>query len=1527
MDTKSQKYNPLEAAILSAIHANSTIIVEDNSSISSALASLESVLKNSKEATQAEKKAFTDIIKVKPYGDFSRALDITLDSVRPKNDSSISVIATSDILLSLLTIVNRYSRQPFSKINSESFKPALIINVCVTSSADGQVDTSSIFAFSDLKCAILTSSNSQESYDFVKVGNIASKETGLPIIHYFDVNNSQKSTDALVFTNNEDIHKIYQSKHEEILQKIKEKEEKTQTEPENETNPESESKKNEEKETIISLTESLGAAFESVSLNTPYSSITYKGSDTAKVVFVSPVITDLNKIIAAGNSSKTNSNEYAFIEINQYRPFPKAAIIESLPKTTEKLVLLEQLKPNTNVWGPLVYDFVLLSQDSDYVSKMQSNPLIIDVQSSLSLRSVFNAESKSKIKSIVKRLLKEVSKTSSSTLIRLETLLNEEPTTGSTNVTKDIDETHTQKNVHQELEYANKIMYQQILNTAFEGRLSIVNSADPQTIWGEANKLETNPEYSFGVVLAIEQKRQQLLNSILSLLKDNKGYVGSELELLLSKWAKDYNESSNVLPHLTEKIIELLDLNTDNESENLKNIKSLKDYFRKRSNWLIGTDEWAVDIGNSGVHHVLSSGININMLIIDTSDYSDSSEDSASVIKRRISQKKDIGLYALNYGNAYVASISAYSSYTQALTALIEADSYPGPSIILAHLPKHSESTEIVSSTYLPIETMKLSKLAVDSGKWPLYRWKPNHDKEGSFVLDSQKLKAEIQSFLDRNNMLTVISNTVPKFYSGIDNTLEARKSREQARAAQRDLEKLMAGLQGPSITILYCSDASNAEEASRRINRGAKLRGLNSEMIAMDDFDSSELEYKNLVIFVVSTAGQGEFPANGRTFWKAISSASINLSNLQYAVFGLGDSHYWPLKEDKIYYNKPSKDLDKRLAELSAQRLTDIGLGDDQDEDGWETGFSAWEPRVWEALGVSSDVDSSIALDDEPPKISDEDNKIQSNYLRGNIVSELEDKSKGNVDDFTGKLLKFHGTYGQDDRDLREKRAESGLSPAYSFMIRVRLPGGRSTTDQWLNMDKLADTYGNGTIKITTRQTFQLHGVLKENLRTTINGINKGLLDTIAACGDVNRNVVSSANPLQQHLRDEVGFLARDISNALLPKSTAFHEIWVADKMVAGQAVQDFEPMYGKAYLPRKFKIAIAIPPENDVDVFAYDLGLVAILNDKEEITGYNVAIGGGMGMTHNNKKTYPRLATVIGYIDKTDVIKVCTEIVTVQRDFGDRKNRKHARMKYTVDDHGAEWYKEQVEERSGVKFEPEKPYHFDRNGDRYGWVDSTPGFKNYTMFIQNGRVADIPGYQLKSALKEIAKVHKGYFQLTCNSHLILADVPDSDVENMDQLLKKLKVHNKNYSGLRLNSMACTSLPTCGLAMAESERYLPSLVTLLDQIIDESGLRNNSIVIRMTGCPNGCARPYNAEIALVGKAPGTYNLYLGGAHNGSRLNKVYKESVNEEQIIDALTPIIKRYAIEKMDDEKFGDFVIRSGIIKKTNQGLDFHS
>ncbi|MDA0812361.1 MAG: NADPH-dependent assimilatory sulfite reductase hemoprotein subunit [Verrucomicrobia bacterium] len=556
---------------------------------------------------------------------------------------------------------------------------------------------------------------------------------------------------------------------------------------------------------------------------------------------------------------------------------------------------------------------------------------------------------------------------------------------------------------------------------------------------------------------------------------------------------------------------------------------------------------------------------------------------------------------------------------------------------------------------------------------------------------------------------------------------------------------------------------------------------------------------------------------------------------------------------------------------------------------------------------------------------------KDASRYLRGTILEGLADTSTGALADDDTQLTKFHGIYQQDDRDVRSARRKAKQEPAYSFMIRVRVPGGVCTPQQWLQMDRLATTYGNDTLKLTTRQAFQLHGVIKSELKKTIQEINASLMDTIAACGDVNRNVMCNPNPYQSEVHAEALKLAQHISDHLTPRTRAYHEIWLTDE--AGEKVQvtedpaEVEPIYGKYYLPRKFKIVVAVPPSNDVDIYANDLGYIAILGDDGKIVGYNVTVGGGMGMNHGNEATYPRLAEVLGFCTPEQAVDVAEKVVTVQRDYGDRKERKHARLKYTIDDHGLDWFRDRVEERLGYKLGAERPFTFDSNSDRYGWVEDANGNSHLGLFIQNGRVRDAEGQPTLTGLREIAKIHTGDFRLSANQHLVIANITPEQRPKIEALLEQYHLKDTyETSGLRRSSMACVALPTCGLSLAESERYLPDLITELEEVIDEAGLRQDDIVIRMTGCPNGCARPYIAEIALVGRAPRKYNLYLGGGFYGQRLSKLYKVSVKAEEIVETLRPILLAYAQERTEGERFGDFVIRKGIVAETREGRDFH-
>ncbi len=548
---------------------------------------------------------------------------------------------------------------------------------------------------------------------------------------------------------------------------------------------------------------------------------------------------------------------------------------------------------------------------------------------------------------------------------------------------------------------------------------------------------------------------------------------------------------------------------------------------------------------------------------------------------------------------------------------------------------------------------------------------------------------------------------------------------------------------------------------------------------------------------------------------------------------------------------------------------------------------------------------------------------KYESNYLRGTLVESLADPITGAIAVADTQISKFHGMYQQFDRDLEKERKRQKLEPAYSFLIRVRIPGGIVSPEQWLQMDELSDQFANHTLKLTTRQAFQLHGVIKTNLKKTIQGINAGLMDTIAACGDVNRNVMCHPNPAESDLHAEVAEMAKKISEHLLPSTTAYHEIWLDQKLIA-DSKKDIEPIYGDRYLPRKFKIAVAIPPYNDSDIFSQDLGFIAIV-ENNKIIGYNVLVGGGMGSTFGIPEAYPRLADVIGFCLPEQVIDVAEKVVLVQRDNGNRKNRKLARLKYTIDNLGLVQFQSELHRYLGYELQEQKPFAFTRNGDRPGWKKGQNSKWSLTLFIEGGRVADRNSFNMKSALREIAQNSDGQFILTGNQNVIIANVSAGVKIKVNEILKKHGVLPGEISGLRQNSIACVALNTCGLAFAEAERYLPKLVSKLETILEKHGLFKEEIVIRMTGCPNGCGRPYLAEIGFVGKSEGHYNLYLGGNFTGSRLNTLYKETITESEILETLEPIIADFAQNRTEGEKFGDFVIRKQYVKATLKGSDF--
>lgn len=558
--------------------------------------------------------------------------------------------------------------------------------------------------------------------------------------------------------------------------------------------------------------------------------------------------------------------------------------------------------------------------------------------------------------------------------------------------------------------------------------------------------------------------------------------------------------------------------------------------------------------------------------------------------------------------------------------------------------------------------------------------------------------------------------------------------------------------------------------------------------------------------------------------------------------------------------------------------------------------------------------------------KLSDNERlKADSDHLRGTITTDLQDEITGGFNGDNFMLIRFHGMYQQDDRDIRAERAAQKLEPLHNVMLRARMPGGIITPTQWLAIDRFAaEKTMYGSIRLTTRQTFQFHGVLKPNIKPMHQFLHDIGIDSIATAGDVNRNVLCTSNPVQSELHQQAYQWAVKISEHLLPKTRAYAEIWLDEEKVE---TTEQEPILGDTYLPRKFKTTVVIPPDNDIDVHANDLNFVAIA-ENGQLVGFNVLVGGGLAMTFGDTSTYPRRADELGFIPLEHTLKVAEHVVTVQRDYGDRVNRKNAKTKYTIDRIGLDNFRREVEQRVGVPFEPVRPYTFTNRGDRIGWVEGIDGKHHLTLFIENGRVLDFPGKPLKTGLAEIAKVHQGDFRMTANQNLIVAGVPSEQKAQIEQLARKYGLIDDGHSEQRKNSMACVAFPTCPLAMAEAERYLPELVTKVEDLLGKHQLADEHIVLRVTGCPNGCGRAMLAEAGLVGRAPGKYNLYLGGDRVGSRVPKLYLDNVGEAEILTALDQLIGRWANERLADECFGDFVIRAGVVAEVKVSkTDFHA
>lgn len=807
-----------------------------------------------------------------------------------------------------------------------------------------------------------------------------------------------------------------------------------------------------------------------------YAPFSYSGpssADSALFIFGSDVGA-FAEVIDAAKSSEVYAS-VGIITARLYRPWLGSKLIEVIPKSVKRLAVLEQIRRKTTKWGPLFLDLLttLKSGPAGGIETIVGHQLgyIASETVSQALRGVLqNLKSATPIQNL------EVGNPDGPTE-SLEAYKLEQPTVESA--------------------------YTKILDQIFGQRLYVANALGSKNA-GISATIASNPEFGFGSLLARKEHRQRFIGEATEAAK-SKAFITDAPAKWLSQWVSNSTDEKKST-ELASEVIARLETDGSAISQQLLSKKGL---FRKESSWLIGSDAWAYDLGNSGVHHVIASGENVNMLIIDSTPYS---EQAAKDAARR---KKDIGLYAMNFGNAYVASVAVYSSYTQVLQAMIEADQFNGPSVIMAYLPYFKENDS-------PLTVLQETKKAVDLGYWPLYRWNPTNEDRGeaNFSLDSERVKNELKEFLARDNHLTQLMKRNPTFSSNLSEDFGTEVRTLQKRKAKDAYSALLEGLFGAPLTILFASDNGNAQSLAKRLGTRGKARGLKTMVMAMEDYPIEDLPKEENIIFCTSTAGQGEFPQNGHAFWQAIKdNTDLDLASVNFSIFALGDSHYWPRKEDKHYYNKPGKDLDRVLGNLGGKRLAEIGMGDDQDPDGYQTGYQNWEPLIWQALGV----DKVEGLPEEPPPITNEDIKIASNFLRGTIEEGLNDTTTAAIAASDQQLTKFHGTYMQDDRDLRDERKAQGLEPAYSFMIRCRLAGGVATPRQWIQMDDVSNEFGNETMKLTTRQTFQFHGVVKTKLKGAMRGINKALMTTIAACGDVNRNLMTSTEVVRTKLHAQV--------------------------------------------------------------------------------------------------------------------------------------------------------------------------------------------------------------------------------------------------------------------------------------------------------------------------------------------------------------------------------------------------------------------
>ena len=759
-----------------------------------------------------------------------------------------------------------------------------------------------------------------------------------------------------------------------------------------------------------------------------------------------------------------NIDGVAYVDVSLLCPLPSSRILGAIHPSARHVVILEQIEKWTTKWTPLFLDVVSVLQ---YRSS-EHRPAV---------RSAYLGDTNGLQSEDVATFLESAATSKPSVRTQL----------GRSMSSLSTEAPHVPK---------HESSYTSILGHIFGERLEISNSP---SLVPSRGQFATSPEFALGRIRGALDERNELVKAVQGLLQDPK--LPQDTHSLLSHWVlvkddvvKSQQAGDRVVAALQDYV----------SHPTAARILSLREHFRIKSRWIIGSDAWSYDLGASGVHHAIVSGLKVNTLILDTLPYT--ARNSSDPSRR----KHDIGLYAMNYGGVFVASVAVYSSYAQVLQALVEADKFNGPSIVLAYLPYTTEDSTA-------LDLLKETKLAVDSGYWPLYRWDPSKEAAGKepFSLDSDAIKNDLQAFLDRQNHLSQLVRAKPLLPTELVTSLGETVKAERKRRAQQAYADLLSGINAPPLLILYSSDGGGAEKKAKRLAGRAHVRGLSTTIATMDTMDIDALSREEHVLFVTSTAGQGEAPQNGRKFCKLVNAAVATgvrpLEKLKYSVFGMGDSHYWPRPEDAHYYNRPGKELDAKLSALGGERIAVLGLGDDQDADGPETGYKVWEPLVWKALGV----DSIEVHEAEPEPITHEHIKAASSYLRGTIVEGLEDTSTGAVPMSDTQVTRFHGIYQQDDRDIRDERVSRGVEPAYAFMIRVRLPAGVCTPAQWLAIDRIADEHGSGHFKLTTRQTFQFHGIIKKHLKPSIQAINRALLDTLAACGDANRYALCSKQVL----------------------------------------------------------------------------------------------------------------------------------------------------------------------------------------------------------------------------------------------------------------------------------------------------------------------------------------------------------------------------------------------------------------------------